>query len=213
MVKQIDLKNQGRADGKDKSSQFKNFQRKQFKMKTPSISKFATSIATGLLMLGLSTPLIVSAQTAPAAAPAAPAAAPILPGYGVSINLEQAKKMMAAAEAHAKANNWIVGIAIVDTAAQLVAFHKMDGLQHASVGIATGKATTSVNFRRPTKALEDAIAGGGAGLRTLAIPGVMPLEGGIPIVIDGKIVGGIGVSGVLSTQDAQIARAGLDALK
>jgi glc operon protein GlcG len=182
-------------------------------MKTPSISKFASIVAMGLVTLGLSTPLIVSAQTTPAAAPTAPAAAPILPGYGVSINLEQAKKMMAAAEAHAKANNWIVGIAIVDTAAQMVVFHKMDGLQHASVTIATGKATTSVNFRRPTKALEDAIAGGGAGLRTLAIPGVMPLEGGIPIVVDGKIIGGIGVSGVTSAQDAQVARAAIDALK
>ena len=107
------------------------------------------------------------AAAQPAAAPAAltasaPVAAPILPGYGVSINLEQAKKAMAAAEAHAKANNWIVGIAIVDTAGQLVMFSKADGLQHASVQISIGKATTALNFRRPTKALEDAIAGGGA---------------------------------------------------
>ncbi len=120
--------------------------------------------------------------------------------------------MMVAAEAHAKANNWIVGIAIVDTAAQLVAFQKADGLQHVSVQIAQGKAVTAVNFRRPTKALEDGIAAGGVGLRILGLPGVTPLEGGIPIVVDGRIIGAIGVSGVLSSQDAQVAAAGIQAL-
>jgi glc operon protein GlcG len=149
----------------------------------------------------------IQAQTAPAAAPAA-----TVPGYGVSINSEQAKKMMAAAEAHAKANNWIVGIAIVDTAAQLVAFQKADGLQHASVQISIGKAVTAANFRRPTKVLEDGITAGGVGLRILAVPGVTPLEGGIPIVVDGKIIGAIGVSGVTSAQDAQVAAAGIQAL-
>jgi glc operon protein GlcG len=152
----------------------------------------------------------ISAQTAPATAPAVPAAT--VPGYGVSINLEQARKMMAAAEAHAKANNWLVGIAIVDTAAQLVLFQKADGLQHASVQISIGKAVTAANFRRPTKALEDGIAAGGVGLRILAVPGVTPLEGGIPIVVDGRIIGAIGVSGVTSAQDAQIATAGIQAL-
>lgn len=153
------------------------------------------------------------AQTATAPAPAtAVAPAATVPGYGVSINLEQAKKMMVAAEAHAKANNWIVGIAIVDTAAQLVAFQKADGLQHVSVQIAQGKAVTAVNFRRPTKALEDGIAAGGVGLRILGLPGVTPLEGGIPIVVDGRIIGAIGVSGVLSSQDAQVAAAGIQAL-
>jgi glc operon protein GlcG len=165
-----------------------------------------------LIALALSTAM--GGALAQTTATPAPAAAPaIQPGYGTSITLEQAKKMMDAAEAHARANNWIVGIAIVDTAAQMVLFQKMDGLQHASVGIATGKAATSVNFRRPTKALEDTVAGGGAGLRLLAVPGITPLEGGIPIVMGGKIIGGIGVSGVTSAQDAQIARAGMDALK
>ena len=143
--------------------------------------------------------------------PAAPAAAPV-PNYGAAITFDQAKKMMAAAEAHARANNWQVAIAIVDSSSQLVAFSKQDGTQHVSVSIAQGKAVTSVNFRRPTKALEDGIAAGGAGLRILSLPGVTPLEGGIPIVVDGKIIGGIGVSGVLSTQDAQVARAGIEAL-
>ena len=154
---------------------------------------------------GLST--AVQAQTPPAA----PVAAPV-PNYGAAITLDQAKKMMVAAEAHARANNWQVAIAIVDSSSQLVAFTKLDGTQHVSVSIAQGKAVTSVNFRRPTKALEDGIAGGGAGLRILGLPGVTPLEGGIPIVVDGKIIGGIGVSGVLSTQDAQVARAGIEAL-
>lgn len=155
---------------------------------------------------------IFSAAIAQTPAPAAPPVATV-PGYGQSITLDQAKKMMVAAEAHAKANNWIVGISIVDTAGQLVMFQKLDGLQHISVAIATGKAVTAVNFRRPTKALEDGIAAGGVGLRILAVPGVTPLEGGIPIVIDGRIVGGIGVSGVTSQQDAAVASAGIAGLK
>lgn len=151
--------------------------------------------------------------SAQAQTPAPATAAAIQPGYGTSVTLDQAKAMMVAAEAHARANNWIVGIAIVDTAGQLVHFNKMDGLQHASVAIAIGKANTALNFRRPTKALEDAIAGGGAGLRLLAVPGITPLEGGIPIVVAGRIVGGIGVSGVTSAQDAQVAAAGAAVLR
>ena len=87
-----------------------------------------------------------------------------------------------------------------------------DGTQLASIRIADGKARTAVEFRRPTKALEDVIAGGGAGLRYFTVPGVNLMEGGVPIVIDGKIVGGIGVSGVDSKDDAQIAQAGADAV-
>ena len=145
------------------------------------------------------------AQQAPA-----PAAPP--PPYGPAVSLEQARKMMAGAEAEARKNNWNVAIAIVDSGSQLVMFQKIDSTQHASIDIAIGKAVTAVNFRRPTKALEDAIAGGGAGLRLTALKGITPLEGGILIVVDGKIAGGIGVSGVLSSQDAQVARAGFDAL-
>ena len=85
--------------------------------------------------------------------------------------------------------------------------------QHASIRIAEGKARTAVDYRRPTKALEDAVAAGGAGLRFLALEGITPLEGGVPIVVDGKIVGGIGVSGVASKDDAQIAQAGANAVK
>ena len=101
-----------------------------------------------------------------------------------------------------------MAIAVVDSSAKLVAFTKIDGTQHASVDIAIGKAVTANNFKRPTKALQDGIAQGGVNLRILGQPGVTPLEGGVPIVVDGKIVGAIGVSGVLSSQDAECAMAG-----
>lgn len=133
--------------------------------------------------------------------------------YGAPISIEQAKKAMAAAEAEARKNNWPVAIVIVDSGGNMVMMQKLDNTQHASVGIAEGKAKTAVNFRRPTKALEDVIAGGGGGLRLLAVDGITPLEGGIPIVIDGRIIGGVGVSGVTSQQDAQVAQAGINALK
>ena len=129
------------------------------------------------------------------------------------LTLDDCRKISAAAEAEAKKNNWPVAIAVVDSTGHLVAFEKIDNTQYASVGIAQGKAMTALNFRRPTKALEDGIAGGGAALRILAVRGVTPLEGGINIEVDGKIVGAIGVSGVLSSQDAMVAKAGADGLK
>lgn len=133
--------------------------------------------------------------------------------YGAAITIDQAKKAMAAAEAEARKNNWPVAIVIVDSGGNMVMMQKLDNTQHASVGIAEGKAKTAVNFRRPTKALEDVIAGGGGGLRLLAVDGITPLEGGIPIVIDGRIIGAIGVSGVTSQQDAQVGQTGINALK
>jgi len=132
--------------------------------------------------------------------------------YGAPITLDQAKKAMAAAEAKAKQNNWNVVISIVDSGGHMVMLQRLDGTQLAAIRIADGKARTAVEFRRPTKALEDVIAGGGAGLRYFTVRGATLIEGGIPIVADGKIVGGIGVSGVHATVDAQIARAGADAL-
>ena len=134
------------------------------------------------------------------------------PPYGQPISLEMAKKAAAAAEAEARKNGWPVVIAVVDSGSHLVLLERLDNTQYASIDIAKGKATTAVNFRRPSKALEDAVAGGGAGLRLLRVDGLMPLEGGIPIVVDGKIVSGIGVSGVLSQQDAQVAKAGAEAI-
>jgi uncharacterized protein GlcG (DUF336 family) len=145
----------------------------------------------------------------PAAAPAAAPAAPL--PYGMPIAMDAARKAMAAAEEEAAKNNWNVAIAIVDSGGHLVMMHRLDGTQIASIRIAEGKARSALEFRRPTKALEDAVASGGANLRLLALEGVTPLEGGVLIQTGGRIVGAIGVSGVLSSQDAQIARAGAEA--
>ncbi len=135
------------------------------------------------------------------------------PPYGLGISMDAAKKALAAAEAEAKKNNWPVAIAIVDSSGKLAAFSKMDNTQHGSVDIAIGKAVTANNFRRPTKAFQDSIAQGGVNLRIVGQPGITPLEGGVPIVVDGKIIGGIGVSGVTSAQDAEVAIAGAAAAK
>jgi len=134
------------------------------------------------------------------------------PAYGPAISLETAKKVMAAAEAEAVKNNWGMVITILDSGGNLVMAHRMDNAPLASVGISRGKARTAVEFMRPSKALEDGIAGGGAGLRLLSLPGVF-VEGGVPIVVDGKIVGAIGASGAASGQDAQVAQAGANAAK
>ena len=133
------------------------------------------------------------------------------PAYGAPITIEQAKKTMIAAEAEARKNGWQVVISIVDTGGHLVMLQRLDA-QNASINIATGKASTAVNFRRPTKALEDSLAANGSALRLLAVPGAMPLQGGLPIVVDGKIIGGIGVSGVQASQDEMVAKAGIDGL-
>jgi glc operon protein GlcG len=148
---------------------------------------------------------LVTVLTAAAQQPPAP--------YGAPISLDAAKKAMVAAEAEAKKNNWPVAIAIVDTTGSLTMLQKLDNTQTASVEIAIGKARTAMDFRRPTKALQDVIAGGGAGLRLLALNNATPLEGGVPIIVDGKIVGGIGVSGVASENDAAVAMAGAAAAK
>ena len=136
------------------------------------------------------------------------------PAYGMPIGLEQAKKVMAAAEAEAKKNNWNVVIAVVDAGGHLVMLQRLENTQFGSINVATEKAQAAVAFRRPTKVFQDLIAQGGVHLRLLNLTnnsGV--LEGGVPIMVDGKIVGGVGVSGVNSNQDAQIAQAGADAAK
>jgi glc operon protein GlcG len=138
--------------------------------------------------------------------------APPSTSYGAPVAIDAARKAMAAAEAEATKNNWGVAIAIVDSGGNLVMLHRLDNAQLSAVRIAEAKARTAVEFRRPTKALEDAVAGGGIGLRVLTF-GASVAEGGVPIVVGGKIVGGIGVSGVASHQDAQVAQAGADALK
>jgi glc operon protein GlcG len=134
-----------------------------------------------------------------------------VPQYGADVTLEQARKAMAAAQAEARKNAWPVAIAIVDNAGQLVAFERMDNTQTASTLVAQDKAVSAAMYRRPTKAFQDLVAGGGAGTRALNLRGASTVEGGLPLVIDGKIIGGIGVSGVNSDQDGVVAKAGADA--
>jgi uncharacterized protein GlcG (DUF336 family) len=133
--------------------------------------------------------------------------------YGVPINLEQAKKAIAAAEAEAKKNNWSMVIAVLDSGGNLVMLERMDGTQLGSIEAAKDKAYSAVLYRRPTKVFQDLVRQGGPNLRLLRLSGASPLEGGIPILVDGKIIGAIGVSGAASEQDAQVAKAGADALK
>lgn len=134
------------------------------------------------------------------------------PPYGPPITLAQAKKAMAGAEAEALKNKWNVVITILDSGGNLVMSQRLDGAQFGSIEVAKDKAFSAVAFRRPTKVFQDLIAQGGGNLRLLNLSGASMLEGGIPIVADGKLIGAIGVSGVTSEQDAQIAKAGLDAL-
>jgi len=131
--------------------------------------------------------------------------------YGAPIAIDAARKAMAAAEAEAIKNDWGVAIAIVDSGGHLVMLHRLDNAQLSAARIAQAKARTAVEFRRPTKTLEDALAGGGVGLRVLTF-GASLAEGGVPIIAGGRIIGGIGVSGVASHQDAQVAQAGANAV-
>ena len=129
--------------------------------------------------------------------------------YG-PINLEVARKVADAAIAEGRKNGWNVAAAVVDSAGDLVFFERMDNTQSASMVIAQEKARTAARFKRPSKSLEDALAGGRQAI--LGIPGATPVEGGIPLVVDGKIVGAVGVSGATSPQDAQCSQAGVDSL-
>jgi glc operon protein GlcG len=135
------------------------------------------------------------------------------PAYGPAITLDQATKVIAGAEAEAKKNNWPVAIAVLDSGGHIVALHRLDNTQFGSVEVARQKAWSAVAYRRPSKAFQDAVAGGGAGLRILGLEGASPIEGGLPLMADGKLVGAIGVSGVTAEQDSQIAAAGVAALK
>ena len=133
--------------------------------------------------------------------------------YGLPIGLENARKAAAPAVAEALKNNWSVAVAIVDPAGTLVYYEKMDHTQLGSANVAIAKARSAALFKRPTKAFQDAVAAGGDGMRLLRLEGAVPIEGGIPLVMDGKIVGAIGVSGATSAQDAQCAKAGAESVK
>jgi glc operon protein GlcG len=133
--------------------------------------------------------------------------------YGPPVSVENAKKAAAAALAEARTNNWKMAVAIVDTGGILVYYEKMDNTQIGSADLAIEKARTAVRFKRPSKAFQDLVAGGGAGLRVLHLPGAIPLEGGIPLMIDGQIVGAIGVSGDSGDHDSTCSQAGAATLK
>ena len=133
--------------------------------------------------------------------------------YGLSINLDTAKKIGASAITEARKNNWTMAVAIVDTGGHLVYFEKMDGTQTGSAKVAISKGRSAVLFKRPTKAFQDMVAAGGEGLRMLRLEGAVPIEGGLPLLMDGKIVGAIGVSRGTSQQDSVVAKAGADTLK
>ncbi len=126
------------------------------------------------------------------------------------LTLEAAKRIAAAADALAKSNDWRVVIAIVDDGGHLLYLQREHDTQFGGIEAAIMKAHAAVAFQRPTKTSEDAVAGGR--LIHLALPGVIPAEGGVPLLIDGVIVGGLGISGVRSFQDGQIAAAGAAAL-
>jgi len=132
--------------------------------------------------------------------------------YGAPITLDLARTILAAAEAEAIAQGWPMVIAIVDTGSHLKLLHRMDNAQIGSVEVAQRKAETAASFRRSTKVFEEMLVAGGAGLKMLSVADVCMLEGGLPIVKDGQIIGGIGVSGMASHQDAQVAVAGLAAV-
>ncbi|GKS68455.1 uncharacterized conserved protein GlcG, DUF336 family [Nitrosomonas sp. PY1] len=127
----------------------------------------------------------------------------------IMLTLADAKKIAQAAEQTALANQWPVVIAILDDGGHLLYLQRLDDTQFGSIQIAIEKARAAIALRRPTKVLEDNINQGH--LRYLNLPGALPIEGGLPIVINGQFVGAIGVSGVRSNQDAQIAQAGINA--
>ena len=168
------------------------------------MNRYGLAVASAFVLLSVTAP-VGAQQQAPSPPPTTP--------YGPPITLDAAKKVMVAAEAEATKNNWAMAIAILDSTGHIVMLHRFDNTQYGSIPVAEDKARTALDFRRPSKVFEDLIAQGGIGLRTLALRGAAPLEGGLPIIVDGKVVGAIGVSGATSQQDGQVAKAGADAAK
>jgi glc operon protein GlcG len=163
-----------------------------------------------LLSLVVVTVLLFASIPVGAQQPVAPPPPQIL--YGVPISLEQAKKVIAGAEAEARKNSWNMVIVVLDSGGNLVMLERMDGTQLGSIEAAKDKAYSAILYRRPTKVFQDLLGQGGSNLRLLKLSGADPVEGGIPILVGGKIVGAVGVSGAASEQDAQVAKAGADAL-
>jgi glc operon protein GlcG len=146
----------------------------------------------------------------PADKPPAPPAPPPLTPYGAPISLERAKHVADAAEAEARSNGWPMAIAIAEPTGALVYFARMDGVQYASIGLAKAKAETAAQYRRSTKMFTDALNDGHLFFLTFA--GLCAAPGGLPLVVNGKLIGAIGVSGGAGHQDDIVAKAGVDAL-
>jgi glc operon protein GlcG len=161
---------------------------------------------------------LLLAQSAPAAKPATPAASPApatnyyATPIGMGIGVDHAKKVAAAAAAEAHKNGWFMAIAVVDPAGTLVYYEKADNTQMASAEVAILKAKSAALYKRPTKVFQEGLAKGAENLRILQLKGAVAVEGGIPLVMDGKLVGAIGVSGDQSSNDNQCATAGAAAL-
>jgi len=154
--------------------------------------------------------LVLCAGSAFSQAPPAPSA--YLTPIGPAISLENAKKAAAAAIAEARKNGWLQAVAVVSPGGYLVYYEKMDNTQLASADLAIDKARSAALYKRPTKAFQDGLEKGGVNLRILALRGASPVEGGLPIIVDGKLVGAIGLSGDLAQNDGQCAAAGVAAL-
>lgn len=135
-----------------------------------------------------------------------------MPSYGPPVTTEQAKKAASDALAEARANNWTMAAAVVDPGGILVYFERLDDTQNASSQIAVDKARSAALFKRPTKTFQDSVERGGIGLRVTKLRGAMPIDGGVPIIVNGQIVGGLGVSGGTAEQDGQCAKAATDAM-
>jgi glc operon protein GlcG len=159
-----------------------------------------TGLAVTLIGLIVAT---ASAQQVATPPPATP--------YGAPIDIATAKRLMAAAEAEATKNGWAMAIVILDSTGHPVMIEKLDNTQYGSITVAEDKAHSALDFKRPTKVFEDLVAQGGVGLRTLNLRGASALEGGLPIIRDGRIIGAVGVSGGSSAQDGQVAKAAVDA--
>ena len=168
---------------------------------TPSIA----SLVAGLALAGAAGLALAQPQ---APAPAAPG----VPQYGTNINQDQARRVIAGAMAEARRINVPMAVAVVDTAGNLVAFEKMDNTQTASIFVAQDKAVSAAMYRRPTKAFQDGLAAGGAGLRILTLRHASAVEGGIPLMEGGRIIGAVGVSGGAAEQDGVVAAGGVAAL-
>jgi glc operon protein GlcG len=132
--------------------------------------------------------------------------------FGPPIDASTAQKVAAAAIAEAHKNAWNMAVAVTDTHGELVYFEKMDGTQMGSVDVSIQKARSAARFKRPTKVFQDALASGGEGFRVLRLEGAIPVEGGLPLVADGKLVGAVGCSGGTSQQDGVACKAGADSL-